>query len=143
MIFKKEMSLIITVVENGFSTKVIDASKLAGADGATVLQGRGTGIHENSTFMGVGIQPGKDIVLTLVQKSQRKNVMKEIVRACNLSTEGKGLTFCVPVDELAGVNHLLKKRRNIFAKDEPKPAPKQEKAIVKPEEKVENKVKLQ
>ena len=75
MIFKKEMSLIITVVENGFSTKVIDASKLAGADGATVLQGRGTGIHENSTFMGVGIQPGKDIVLTLVQKSQRKNVM--------------------------------------------------------------------
>ena len=115
MIFKRDMSLIVTVVDSGFSTKVIDASKLAGADGATVLQGRGTGIHESTTFMGVGIQPGKDIVLIIVSKSHRKNIMKEIVRACNLTTEGKGLTFCVPIDELAGANHLLKKKRNIFS----------------------------
>lgn len=110
MIFKLGMALIITVVEEGFSSKVIDAAKKAGAEGATVLQGRGTSIHENECFLGINIQPGKEIVLIIVKKLHRKNIMKEIVRACNLSTEGKGLTFCVPIDELAGSPHLLKNK---------------------------------
>ena len=113
MIFKQEMALIITVVHEGFSSNVIEAAKSAGADGATVLQGRGTSIHEKESFMGVDIQPGKEIVLVVVKKSQRKSVMKEIVKASNLSTEGKGLTFCVPIDELAGAPHLIKKNKQL------------------------------
>lgn len=109
MLFKQGMSLIITMVDEGFSSQVIKASKFAGAEGATILQGRGTSIHENETFMGVDIQPGKEIILIMVRKSQRKNIMKEIVRVCNLSTQGKGMTFAVPIDEVAGVPHLLKK----------------------------------
>ena len=109
MIFKLGMALIITIVESGFSSTVIEAGKRAGAEGATVLQGRGTSIHENETFMGVDIQPGKEIVLMAVKKSLRKSIMKEIVRASNLGTEGKGLTFCVPIEELAGSPHVFKK----------------------------------
>ena len=125
MIFKLGMALIITVVEEGFSSKVIDAAKKAGAEGATVLQGRGTSIHENECFLGINIQPGKEIVLIIVKKLHRKNIMKEIVRACNLSTQGKGLTFCVPIDELAGSPHLLKKR-NEEEKQEKAEEPKEE-----------------
>ena len=110
MIFKQGMTLIITIVMEGFSSRVIDAGKSAGAEGATVLQGRGTSIHENESFLGVNIQPGKEIVLIVAKKLHRKAVMKEIVRVCNLSTEGKGLTFSVPIDELAGSPHLFKKK---------------------------------
>lgn len=110
MIFKQGMSLVITIVQDGFSSRVIDAAKSAGAEGATVLQGRGTSIHENDSFMGVDIQPGKEVVLVIVKKLQRKAIMKEIVKACNLSTGGKGLIFCVPIDELAGSPHLFNKK---------------------------------
>jgi len=113
MIFKQGMSLIFTIVDTGFSDKVIDASKKAGADGATIIRARGTSIRESKSFMGVEIQPDKEIVFTLVKKSQRKNVMKEIVRSCNLQTEGKGLCFALPVDEIAGAPHLFK-RGNLF-----------------------------
>ena len=109
MLFKQGMSLIITMVDAGFSSQVIKASKAAGAEGATVLQGRGTSIHENEHFMGVDIQPSKDIVLIMVKKSQRKIIMKEIVRACNMAKQGKGMTLAVPIEEVAGVPHLLKK----------------------------------
>ena len=109
MLFKQGMALIITIVDSGFSSKVIEASKNAGADGATILSGRGTSIHENATIMGVAIQPEKEVVLSIVKKSSRKNIMKEIVRVCNLNTEGKGLTFCLPVDEIAGSPHLFKR----------------------------------
>ena len=125
MIFKLGMALIITIVDSGFSTKVIDAGKAAGAEGATVLQGRGTSIHENESFLGVDIQPGKEIVLMAVKKPMRKYIMKEIVRVCNLSTEGKGLTFCVPIEELAGSPHLFKKRQIEKATKDIKEQPKQ------------------
>lgn len=109
--FKEQMCLIVTIVATGFATDVVEASKNAGADGATILSGRGTSIHENTKIMGVQIQPEKDVVFSLVKKSIRKKVMKEIVRVCNLNTSGKGITFCLPVDEIAGAPHLFKKHK--------------------------------
>ena len=107
--FKEAMCLIVTIVSPGFSIDVINASKSAGADGATILSGRGTSIHENTVLLGVPIQPEKEMVLILVKKSLRKTVMREIVKTCNLNTEGKGITFALPVDEISGAPHLFKR----------------------------------
>lgn len=134
MIFKQGMSLIVTIVQDGFSAKVLEVSKAVGAEGATVLKGRGVGIHESNSIMGIDIQPGKEIVFILVRKSHRKNIMKEIVRACNLATEGKGMTFCLPVDEVAGANHLLGKKMEIF-KD--KKQAEQKDKIQQPKERIQ------
>lgn len=120
MILKQSFSLVVTIVDAGFSEKVIEASKLAGAEGATLLTGRGTGVHDNTSFMGVTIQPEKEVILILVKKQIRKKVMREIVKSSNLSTEGKGMTLCVPVDEVAGVSHLLKKKNTECKKEKPK-----------------------
>ena len=145
MIFKQGMSLIITIVDTGFSANVIDASKKAGADGATIIHARGTSVRESKTFMGVEIQPDKEIVFTLVKKSQRRNIMREIVRECNLQTEGKGISFALPVDEIAGAPHLFKKGNNLFNKQSLKdeklklPEKQEEKPQQKAEEKTEDK----
>ena len=145
MIFKQGMSLIITIVDTGFSANVIDASKKAGADGATIIHARGTSIRESKTFMGVEIQPDKEIVFTLVKKSQRRNIMREIGRECNLQTEGKGISFALPVDEIAGAPHLFKKGNNLFNKQSLKdeklklPEKQEEKPQQKAEEKTEEK----
>ena len=108
MIFKKGMSLIITIVNAGFSQMVVEASKKIGAEGATILSGRGIGKHETTSVLGVQIQPEKEVVLILVRKSFRKDVMKSIVRECDQKTESRALTFCLPVDEIASISHLFK-----------------------------------
>jgi len=136
MIFKHGFALIFTVVDAGFSGKVLEASRKAGAEGATILNGRGRGVHESSTFMGVSIQPDKEIILILVKKSIRRNVMKEIVRSSNLTTEGKGMTFCVPVDEVAGVQHLLTHKQR---QDDINEQKCDDKVLAKPENKTEAK----
>lgn len=122
--FKEAMCLIVTIVAPGFSTDVVMASKNAGADGATILSGRGQSIHENTVLLGVPIQPEKEMVLTLVKKSLRTAVMKEIVKVCNLNTEGKGITFSLPVDEISGAPHLFKK----YQKQKEKEKKEEEKA---------------
>ena len=35
--------------------------------------------------------------------------MQAICQAAGLSTEGRGLSFSLPVDEVAGIVHLMKK----------------------------------
>lgn len=60
--------LIVTVVKKGCVEKIIEASKKAGAEGGTVIPGRGIGIHEGKKFFGIPIEPEKEILLTLIPK---------------------------------------------------------------------------
>ncbi len=107
MFVKQDFSLIITIVNKGFSDPVITAAKSAGAEGATIITARGTGTHEEEKVLGVAIQPEKELVLILVKRSIRKKVMRDICKSCSLNDEGRGMTFSVPVDEVGGIVHLM------------------------------------
>lgn len=104
---KFEFDLIITIVNKGFSDYVVGAAREAGATGATILNGRGTSIHETDKFLGVSIQPEKELVLVLVKKSDRNKIMTEICAKANLNQSEKGLCFSLPVSNLKGITHLL------------------------------------
>ena len=58
---KKAFDLIITVVNKGFSDYVIDTAKKGRRGGATIIHGRGTGIHEQDSFFGISIPARKRI----------------------------------------------------------------------------------
>ncbi len=107
MLIKQDMSLIVTIVNKGFSDPIISTAKGAGAEGATIISARGSGAHEEEKVLGVAIQPEKELVLILVRKTIRKKVMRDICRACSLTDEGRGMTFSIPVDEAGGIVHLL------------------------------------
>lgn len=99
--------LILTIVNRGFADNVIDAAKSAGAHGGTVLYARGTGIHEVEKFFSITIQPEKEIVLNLVKHEDTQKIMHAIVENAGLKTEGKGLSFSLPVAEAVGIVHSL------------------------------------
>ena len=103
---KLEFELIITIVNGGFSSTVVDSAKEAGAGGATLIKGRGTGIHETENFLGVQIQPEKDIIVILTPKADRTRIMQAICKNAGLDTEGHGLCFSVPVEDWSGICHL-------------------------------------
>lgn len=103
----KGFDLIVTIVNRGFSDLVMDAARAAGASGGTILHGRGTGVHEAEEFFGIAIQPEKEIVLILTRTGERHAIMAAIAEGAGLNTQGKGLTFSLPVDEVSGIVHLL------------------------------------
>ncbi|MBQ8749996.1 MAG: P-II family nitrogen regulator [Clostridia bacterium] len=103
---KEEFELIVTIVNGGFSSQVVDSAKDAGAGGATLIKGRGTGIHETNNFLGVQIQPEKDIVIILTPKEDRTKIMQAICKSAGLDTEGQGLCFSLPVEDWSGICHL-------------------------------------
>jgi len=99
------ISLIVTIVNKGWGDKVLEASMNAGAEGGTILLGRGRGIHEKQTILGISIEPEKEVVLSVTYSDKKEAILQEIVRVAELEKPGAGIAFVVPVDKVVGVVH--------------------------------------
>ncbi len=102
---KDQFQLIVTIVSSGDAEKVVAAAAEVGAEGGTILTGRGTGVNEQQKFMNFTIDPEKDIVLTLVPESYSDAVVKRIESVIDLYSPGQGIAFLIDVEEIFGVNH--------------------------------------
>lgn len=101
----KDFQLIVTIVNSGDSGRVVKAAAKAGAEGGTILNGRGTGVNEQQKFMNFTIDPEKDVVLTLVPTGFAEKVVASIEEAVDLDAPGKGIAFLIDVENVFGVNH--------------------------------------
>lgn len=100
--------LIITIITNGYSAAVKEAAVSAGARGGTVIHALGQGGEEAMKFLGIAIQPEKEIVLNVVKNDEKAKVMSAIAESVGINTEGRGIIFSLPVDSafgLSGVNN--------------------------------------
>ncbi|RKQ33555.1 P-II family nitrogen regulator [Oceanobacillus halophilus] len=104
--------LILTIVNKGESDKVVDASKRAGAEGGTILHGRGTGIHEKAKLFNILIEPEKELVLTLISRDKTTDVLHAIEEDAHLNKPGKGIAFVLEVEKTVGINHVLNRMVN-------------------------------
>jgi len=96
--------LIVSIVRKGWGGTVLEATINAGAQGGTVLLGRGIGRHEQQKVFGIQIEPEKEIVFTVALSEQKDAILEEIVRAAELNTPGHGLAFVLPVEAVAGIH---------------------------------------
>ena len=97
--------LIITIVNKGFADQIVDISKEAGAEGGTIVSGRGAGIHEKAKLFGIPIEPEKEMVLTLVPREKGERILDAILDKGELCKPGKGIAFILEVEKTAGINH--------------------------------------
>ena len=95
--------LIISIVTRGGVEAVKEAAKAAGARGGTLLHGLGLGGEEAAKFLGISIQPEKDIIFIVVPKEDREKVMQNILDAAGILTENRGICFSLPVDSALGL----------------------------------------
>ena len=106
MIHEGCKNLIVKNDKKGWSEKVIQASREAGASGGTVLMGRGTGIHETQSVFGLPIEPEKEIILTVVEVDQTETILSAIERAAELDSPGMGIAFVINLEKIAGRVHM-------------------------------------
>ncbi len=100
-----DIKCIVTIVERGKADKIVEDAKKAGATGATIMYGRGTGESEAKKFLNLHIESSKEIVFILARAGQDKEIMDAIVKAGNIKEPGTGLVFSLPVTDLKGLQH--------------------------------------
>ena len=99
--------LIVTIVNQGYSEKVMMEAKKGGATGGTTLSGRGLANEKTIKFLNLAIEPEKDIVLILVPTEKKNKIMDIILKNCGLKTPGAGICFSLPVDHVVGLNNHI------------------------------------
>jgi len=98
-----DVKCIVAIVERGKADKVVEKAKKAGAKGATILYGRGTGQSEALKFFNLHIEASKEIILILSDINEYKSIYDAIVEAGKLNEPGTGIIFTFLVSELTGL----------------------------------------
>ena len=100
---KEKYEVIVVVVNEGHSDKVMDAAREAGARGGTIAHARGSGTKDIEKKYGIVITPQKEMLYILVNEKIRDAVMSEINKAVGLDTPGQGIVFSLPVNNISGI----------------------------------------
>lgn len=96
-------SLIIAVVNVGFSEDVMDAAREFGAGGGTVLHARQAGGEAILNILGVPIQEEKELILIISKAEQKVAIMKAIGEKFGIKSEAQGLVLSTPIDSIVGL----------------------------------------
>lgn|SRR5690554_4411534 len=100
---KMEYKLIITIVERGNGEEVVDAAQKAGAKGATIINARGSGVHETKKVFNIEIEPEKEVVLVLAKANLTNKIKDTISEELELDKPGHGIVFILNVSDTYGL----------------------------------------
>jgi nitrogen regulatory protein PII len=98
-----QLELVVTIIDKGLASDVIDITKKAGAKGATIINGRGSGIHETAKLFGIPIEPEKEIILTLTDCNKTEKILELLSQGIGLNEPGKGIAFVLDVEKAVGI----------------------------------------
>lgn len=98
-----EYEMIFTIVERGLAEEVVDAAVSAGAPGGTIINARGSGAHEHSTLFSMSLEPEKEIVMIIIEKSKSDKVIEAIKNTTHIDEPGKGILFAMDVNKASGL----------------------------------------
>jgi len=103
--------VIFCIVNSGFSDEVMDAAREFGAGGGTVIRARGTANAEAEKMFNIAIQPEKEIVMILVDRKIKNDILHALYKAVGLETPGQGIAFSMPVESVVGLSEAPKEEK--------------------------------
>jgi nitrogen regulatory protein PII len=102
--------MIIVFAEDDKTDAVMDAARVAGATGATVINNaRGEGLKKRKTFFGLSLETQRDVIMFLVEEHMSRHILEEINRVGEFDAKpGTGIAFQLDVEDAVGVSQQVK-----------------------------------
>ena len=85
--------MINVIVNKGYAEDAMAAARKAGAGGGTIINARGTAKEGDAKFLGIEIVPEKEMLLILVPKDKKDEIIKAISELPCLNKAGSGILF--------------------------------------------------
>lgn len=99
-----EYSMIMVIVNQGFSEDVMNAARPKGASGGTVFHSRRVGNEEAMKFWKISVQEEREVVIILAGKEDKLAIMQEIGKKCGMQSKAQGIVMSLPVDNVVGLD---------------------------------------
>lgn len=94
---------IIVVVEKGKAEEVMEAATKAGSKGGTIINARGSGIHETSKLFAMEIEPEKEIVMIITKSDKTEAISQSIIDNLKIEEPGNGIIYIQDVNKTYGL----------------------------------------
>lgn len=95
--------VINVIVEKGKAEDVIDAATAAGSKGGTIINARGSGIHETRKLFAMDIEPEREIVMILSECEKTDDIVASIRDHLKLDEPGNGIIYIQDVNKTYGI----------------------------------------
>ena len=95
--------VIFAIVNAGFAEDVMDVAREQGVRGGTILNARGVVNEDAAAFYGITIHADKEILMMVVEREIRDQVLNAIYKEMGMAKKAKGIAFSLPVSDVAGL----------------------------------------
>ena len=95
--------VIFAIVNSGYAEDAMDVARAQGVRGGTILHARGVAKENEAAFFGITIHPDKEILMMVVEKDIRDNVLNALYKEMGMGRKAQGIAFSLPVSDVAGL----------------------------------------
>lgn len=100
---QREYSLVVTAMQKGYAEEAMEAARAAGAAGGSVITATTINDKKAEQLIGVTLQKETDVLVILVKEEGKDAIVEAILKRVGLKTDGGGVVFSLPVDNVVGV----------------------------------------
>lgn len=101
---KSKYHLIVTIINEGLSEKVMSIAKKNGANGGTLIKGKGIGGKNSFKLLNITVDPSQDVILIVCKDSDKNRIMNGILDKNGMNTDNKALCFSLPIDSTISID---------------------------------------
>ena len=105
--------VIFAIVNAGFAEDVMDVAREQGVRGGTILNARGVARADEAAFFGITIHHEKEILMMVVDKNIRDNVLNALYKEMGMAKKAQGIVFALPVSDVAGLVQIEQKQEEM------------------------------
>jgi len=98
-----DFEVVFTIVNSGYAEDVMAVARAQGVRGGTILNARGVVNADAAAFFGITLHADKDVLMMVVEKQIRDNVLNAIYKEMGMDKKAKGIAFSLPVSDVAGL----------------------------------------
>ena len=95
--------VIFVIVNAGFAEEAMDVARAEGVRGGTIINARGVAREQEAAFFGITIHAEKEILMMVVERSVRDNVLNALYKQMGMAQKAQGIVFALPVSDVAGL----------------------------------------
>ena len=95
--------VVFAIVNSGFAEDAMNICREQGVRGGTILNARGVAREKEAAFFGITIHAEKEILMMVVEKNIRDNVLNALYKEMGMGRKAQGIAFCLPVSDVAGL----------------------------------------
>ena len=95
--------VILAIVNSGYAEEVMEVAREKGVRGGTIINARGVVKEDAAAFFGITLHADKEILMMVVEKEIRDDVLNAIYKEMDMAKKAKGIAFSLPVSDVAGL----------------------------------------